>query len=122
MKVLSLRKHEFASPASHHSLPFELPTDQAADFFGGLLCMLCMIDYIRRWRIFLQLVIDPIAPFSLPRFAGQSVHVVSAGQLPGLRSLRAAAGQWGALCSVQVGCRTFGAQALSEYPRKRDLV
>ncbi|GIO98430.1 hypothetical protein J14TS5_35160 [Paenibacillus lautus] len=40
MKGLSLQKHTLASPASFHSLTFESLTDQAADFFGGLLCML----------------------------------------------------------------------------------
>ncbi|MNV73528.1 hypothetical protein D3C71_1666870 [compost metagenome] len=39
--------------------------------------------------------LDPIAPFSHLQFARQPVHAVSAGQLSGLRSLRAAAGQMG---------------------------
>ncbi|SEK92279.1 hypothetical protein SAMN04488688_102644 [Paenibacillus sp. cl141a] len=45
MKVLSFRNHVLASPASYHSLPFESQTEQAADYFGGLLCMLCKLDY-----------------------------------------------------------------------------
>jgi len=45
---------------------------------------------------FYNLSLDPIAPFSFLRFARQPVRVVSARQLPGLRSLRAAiAGQMG---------------------------